>query len=966
MESTPFLQKFSFSEWNRFLDDFEGYKCRGGTKGCKELVSTAVLRLLVIRRPALAELDGDEFVVAVSSLFAPASALESFDRFRLLGMRGASLSMDALLQYITAFNREELLCAAAMPPAAKLRQLFVSNLKPARLAERVEFRGPETLAEAKTFALEEAELLLAMTREVARVCPPTLQSPVGPRNQIEQRLGNAASTSNSHSSLSVNPSRASGHANETKQSERPSGGSDGRPLVCHGCGHSGHLRPNCPHKDVVGWVRTGRRLERLPLNSSREQSAQVKIASVGVGQVPRVPVLVLAHDGSELPVNALLDTGASVSLVSTEVYRRMLLAGVIVRQCKRQVVVANGQSVSLDLEVVCDIRVPGRNGGRQVQVRVELGVMDAGEDVVLGYPVPVSAGLLGLLDDVGKEEVVPVIDHAEDDISACEASAVHTVESLDGGLRELVEEFADVFDEVLPLGGALVDCMPVQLKAGMAPRALPPRRVSPVIREVIRGEVTALLDQGVIRPSVSPHSSPVVVVKKPDGSYRMCVDYRSVNDCTVDMKYPMQNVGVLLERMAGMRVFATLDLRSGFHQIPVDPAGIPLTAFATPDGLFEYMRVPFGLKNAPAYFQRAMSGVLSGLAGSVCEVFVDDIIVYGASQQEFVQNLRQVFERLRTFRLRLKRSKCKLGLAQVDYLGHVVSGSGIALSDRRKQGLADLQTPKGPTQLRSFLGLANYFRAFIPRYAETAKPLTRLCSDKVQFEWSPAAETAFLALKAAVMEAPMLHHLDYNLPIVLRTDASMAGVGAMLLQSVNGRECPVCFVSKAFTETEARWSTIEQEAYAVVYGVLSLSHHLLGHKFTVQTDHRNLLYLEKATAPKLVRWRLRLQEFDFDIEHVPGATNTVADALSRCFVVDLPHAADIARVHGPLVGHRGVHQTVRLLRASGVNWGSIHADVARFFASCPTCQKNRLGQGNMTPAVHTTEAAAPFEITSCY
>jgi transposase InsO family protein len=345
-------------------------------------------------------------------------------------------------------------------------------------------------------------------------------------------------------------------------------------------------------------------------------------------------------------------------------------------------------------------------------------------------------------------------------------------------------------------------------------------------------------------------------------------------------------------------------------------------------------------------------------------VFVDDIVVHGADEEEFLRNLRAVLERLRAAGLRLKRSKCRIALPEVDYLGHLVNGDGIALSEARRSAVRDIPPPRDRAALRAFLGLANFFRAFVPRYAETAKPLTSLCSEKVRYEWTERAQAAFDQLKAAVVGAPMLHHLDYSLPIVLRTDASLAGVGGVLLQRVDGQERPVCFVSKAFTPTEARWATIEQEAYAVFYCVQALSHHLRGHHFFVETDHKNLQYLDRATSPKLIRWRLRLQDYDFTVVHIPGKQNVVADALSRCFALTAEHAAMVARVHNEVLGHRGVRRSVEMLREAGVAWDSMEADVAEYVAACPTCQKVRLGQGGAAAALSTTMVAEPFEVVA--
>jgi hypothetical protein len=527
-------------------------------------------------------------------------------------------------------------------------------------------------------------------------------------------------------------------------------------------------------------------------------------------------------------------------------------------------------------------------------------------------------------------------------------------------IQSLCEEFRDLFQDDLSQQPAFVDEMKIELKEGQFPRPVPPRRVSPESRQIIQQEIQTLLDQGIVRPSTSPYCSPIVLVRKEGKKPRMCVDYTQVNACTVDLKYPMQNTKELLDRMAGKRWFATLDLRSGFHQMPLDQTSIPLTAFASQDGLYEYTRVPFGLKNAPPYFQRVMNGVLSGLVGNGCEVFIDDIGIAGTDPADFLRILRAVFERLRQFRLRLKSAKCRLGLSEMVFLGHKVDGTGISLTEERKQGLLDMSTPKTPAQLRSFLGLANYMRSFVPRFSEVVKPLYQLCSENAQFAWTGSHERIFQDIKAAIKNAPVLHHLDYSLPIVLRTDASTLGVGGTLLQKIDGRELSVCFLSRAFNDTESRWSTIEQEAFAIFFCITSLSHYLLGHHFIVETDHRNLMYLSKSTVPKLIRWRLRLQEFTFSVVHISGKSNVVADALSRCFVLNVVHLPDIKEAHNCIVGHKGIQATMDLLKSAGKSWATMSKDIEEYIKSCPTCQKVRLGQASAAASLSTTVVEEPF------
>lgn len=938
----PYLDKLSSESWTRFVADHEAYQARGGVKELKALVSPSVMTMLAVRVPALKDLTSPNFLTRVSALFAPTSKLESYDRFqrlRMLFRGGSQLTVDNVYLFIQAFDREELLCASVLPEDKRLRKLFIKGLKPERLGHRVEFRDPKTLAEAKVFAVEETEALIRMFQEVSFLDPTAAPLPA-PRKPPEG---------------SSRPPGFSGTVRPPLPNPQAARGDTPPILVCHGCGHNGHTRPNCPHKDQPGWFREGRRLQRLPL------PAQVKAVHTAEGQVPRLNVHLRSSSGKLLPVTALLDSGSSVNLLSPQVFEQLLKHGVDIRRLSTPTLLSGvgGAQLELDTEVTLTLIA-----NPQLEVSAKYGVADTGEQVILGYPFMQSTGILSLLDpvEVPAESVLDADDEVPQSFADPDSAfPMIGPTRLRPQLEELVSEYEDLFQDKLSPEGAAVEPMSLELKPGESPTPIPPRRISPATREAINVEVQALLAAGIVRPSSSPYSSPIVVVKKSDGTPRMCIDYRLVNGCTRDMKFPLQNSKAVLERMAGSKWFATLDLRSGFHQVLLDPKAIPLSAFATPDGLFEFTRVPFGLKNAPAHFQRVMAQVLSGLPG--CEVFIDDIIVYSGDEVDFLHRLRRVFDRLRQARLTLKGSKCKLGLPQVEYLGHIVDGNGISLSQARKQAIMDIREPTSTATARSFMGIANYFRSFIPNFAGRVKPLTALCSEKTPFEWTPGSQEAFNLIKDAIAQAPLLHHLDYSKEIYLRTDASQVGLGAMLYQKLEGRDCPVSFVSKAFTPTEKRWSTIEQEAFAAYYAVISFTHFLLGHHFYLETDHRNLVYLYRASAPKLIRWRLRLQEFDYTVVHIPGTDNVVADALSRCFVLTATEGL-ISAAHNSTIGHGGIKLTIDRLKAQDHTWDTMKQDVEAYIRSCPVCQKCRLGQGSMAAAQHSTSASQPFEVVA--
>ena len=513
----------------------------------------------------------------------------------------------------------------------------------------------------------------------------------------------------------------------------------------------------------------------------------------------------------------------------------------------------------------------------------------------------------------------------------------------------------------------------LELKPGSTPKSSPPRRYNPVAQAAMKTILDEMLRDGVISEFESDWAAPVVMARKKnedDGGrktgWRFATDYRLVNECTIDNKWPMKNPREILARMSGMRIYATIDLRSGFWQVRVNEETKRLLCFSTPFGLYTYNRMPMGVKQAPGHFQRWMSEALKGLE-HCCEVYIDDVTVWAPDEESFLRDFRAVLTRLHKAGLRLKRKKCHFGLGQVECLGFVVNGEGTQLSPLRLQGLRDIVPPKDTSTVRSYMGMTNYLRDYIPDFAIKARPLTMLCSAKVPFVWGPEQQHAFRQLQDALLAAPVLHHLDYRLPIIVRSDASLKGVGAVLLQVVDGQERAVAYRSRAFTGAAKNWSTIEQEAYGVYFAIVGWEHLLLGQEFHVQTDHRNLMYIEKSVVPKIVRWRLRLQEYDFKLTHVAGTQNQVADALSRCLIAV---ATDTKRakfddVHNNEVGHHGVWRTVKMIRdhlTTDEEWSSVQQDVRNFIKECAACQKLRLNQGSVIAAQSSMDSYEPFQM----
>ena len=411
-------------------------------------------------------------------------------------------------------------------------------------------------------------------------------------------------------------------------------------------------------------------------------------------------------------------------------------------------------------------------------------------------------------------------------------------------------------------------------------------RQSPEKQQVIRRTVEDLLKRGLVRESNSPWSSPVILVPKHDGGWRMCIDYRKLNAQTVKDAYPVPLIDDCLTMCREAKWFTLIDIKDAYHHIPMDPVSIPLTAFVTPDGLFEWLRMPFGLAVAPATFQRYVDKGLRGLLGRICTAFFDDCLVFSSgSFEDHVGDVRTVLKRLGEHRLEANLKKCKFGYTEILFVGHVVGRGTIRPDPAKLSAVSQFPTPTGLTTLRSFLGLANYYHRFIRNYSILALPLYQLTRKNTPWEWSGRAEAAFVQLKTALLSAPCLHAPDSTRPYTLQTDASLEGIAAVLSQLDSDQaEHPVCFVSRQLNSAERNYSATELECLAVVWSVGQLEIYLVDKPFTLETDHSALLWMptKKFENTRVMRWALKLQEFSYTVRHRAGKANGNADALSRC------------------------------------------------------------------------------------
>ena len=424
------------------------------------------------------------------------------------------------------------------------------------------------------------------------------------------------------------------------------------------------------------------------------------------------------------------------------------------------------------------------------------------------------------------------------------------------------------------------------------------RPSGPAAREVARKEVEDMLEKGVIQPCRSPWASPVVLVKKKDGSTRFCVDFRKVNDVTVKDVHPLPRISDMLEALGSGRYVSTLDAAAGYWQIPLRDEDKGKSAFICSEGLYEFNVMPFGLCNAPATYQRLMNLLLAGLTWRSCLVYLDDILIFSPTFERHVEDMREVFQRIRTSGMLLKPSKCFFGLTTVQYLGHIVTPEGIRPDPAKVIRIRNFPTPRNVGEVRTFLGMAGYYRKFVRNFSIVAAPISHLTAKDQPFIWTEECAKAFDVLRNAIADEAVLNHPEFDQPFIIDSDASGVGLGAVLSQVVDGVERPICFASRALQPAERIWHTQEKEALGILWALQQFRHFVLGADFTVRTDHRSLELPKKAKSGRLARWAMQLAEFgDMKIVHRDGTKHANADTMSRlplCESEAVPEEAVVA------------------------------------------------------------------------
>jgi len=447
-------------------------------------------------------------------------------------------------------------------------------------------------------------------------------------------------------------------------------------------------------------------------------------------------------------------------------------------------------------------------------------------------------------------------------------------------LKELINEYSDIFSKCSEDIGEsefthrieLTSQEPVKKKAYRIPYAQ---------QKIVEDEVDKMLKANIIRKAHSPYGSPVVLVKKRDNSVRFCVDYRELNTITVKDNFPMPFIDEKLESFLGKDFFSSLDLTSGYWQFMMEEECRRYTAFVTHKGSYEFNRMPFGLCNAGATFQRAMEELLEDLEYAMA--YIDDVMVSSTGFDDHLKHLRKVFGILREKKLKMKPTKCHFGFRETKFLGFIVSAEGMKVCPSRSETIANYPRPTTAKGVRSFLGLASYYRRFIPGFSDIASSMIALTRKNKSFVWDEKCEEGFNQLKKCLIEPPILSYPDLSKQFYLTTDASNVGLGAVLSQYWEGEERVIAYASRTLQPAEKNYSTTELELLAIVWAVKRFRPYLYGKEFKLITDHKPLIHLNTSmsTSSRLQRWKLALSEYNYTIEYKKGSENINADALSR-------------------------------------------------------------------------------------
>jgi hypothetical protein len=701
------------------------------------------------------------------------------------------------------------------------------------------------------------KFLESKARQQDRYQKPRNSNYTAPRSQAPMQYRTQSQVTGSQAPLkSQNTTRA-------PQSNTSQVASDNNNVrACFNCREIGHYIANCPYaknkpaasafSNSVNGPRpalTG--ANRVPVrNNDNSQQTKQPQQSFGRARVNHIDaqeaqeaqgVVLGEYLVNSALATVLFDSGASHSFISSSFVDKHRIPTVLLKTP----LLTRTPGGDINCHIGCP-RVRINLSG--VEFLADLVVLKSGGiDVILGMDwLSRHNGLIGCTDKVvylTNPDGIQVTCHTRDSkfdpmVFSAEAKPLEGV--------PVVNEYPDVFPEELPGMPPDRDIeFVIDLIPGTSPIAKRPYRMAASELTELKKQLEELQRIGFIRPSSSPWGAPVLFVKKKDGSMRLCVDYRALNEVTIKNKYPLPRIDDLFDQLKGAKYFSKIDLRSRYFQLKIRESDIPKTAFVTRYGQFEFTVMSFGLTNAPAYFMNLMNKIFMDELDKFVVVFIDDILIYPKSIQEHEQHLRVVLEKLRTHRLYAKFSKCEFWLERVAFVGHILTAEGVAVDPEKVEAVSNWQRPTNVSEIRSFLGLAGYYRRFIEGFSKIARPMTELLKKEKKFAWMENCERSFQELKQRLTTAPVLTLPDIHRDFVVYCDASRQGLGCVLMQ--DGKV--VAYASCQLRTHEQNYPTHDLELAAVVHALKIWRHYLIGNKCEIYTDHKSLKYI--FTQPDL-------------------------------------------------------------------------------------------------------------------